>query len=75
VAQRNTISRIASRIDGLTERIGPNRRLITIVGYDEAECRGRLKEIAAAGGQTGRVRFIITGVPRADRFGRGAVNR
>jgi hypothetical protein len=67
MAQRNTISRIASRIDGLTERMAPNRRLLTIVGYDEAECRGRLKEIQAAGGQTGRVRFIITGVPRCNR--------
>jgi hypothetical protein len=67
MAARNTINRITSRIDELTERLTPNRGLITIGGCDEAECRRQLKEIEAAGRLAGRqVRFIITGVPRAD---------
>jgi hypothetical protein len=36
---RNTISRITSRIDGLAERLTPNRGPITIVGGDEARVR------------------------------------
>jgi hypothetical protein len=68
---RNTISRITSRIDELAERLTPNRGLITIVVGDDAECRARLKEIEAAGELAGRdVRFIITGVKRAESFGR-----
>jgi hypothetical protein len=67
MAPRNTISRLASRIDELTERLTPNRGLITIVGYDTAACQARLKELEAAGQLAGRrVRFITTGVPRAD---------
>jgi hypothetical protein len=69
MAPRNTISRITSRIDELTERRPP--KLITIVGGDKAECRKRLAEIEAAGELAGRdVRFIITGVKRAQSFGR-----
>ena len=67
---RNTISRITSRIDDLTERLTPE--LITIVGGDEAECQRRLEEMKAAGELAGRrVRFILTGVKRAESFGRG----
>jgi hypothetical protein len=63
---RNTIGRITSRIDDLTERLAPRR--ITIVGADEAECRKQLTEIEAAGGLVGRdVLIIKTGVPRAWR--------
>jgi hypothetical protein len=69
MAARNTISRITSRIEDLAERL-PNRRLTTIVGGNEAECRRRLKEIEAAGEQVEHVRFIVTGVPRAERAGR-----
>jgi hypothetical protein len=46
MAPRNTISRITSRIDELTERLTPE--LITIVGADKAECQRRLKEMEAA---------------------------
>jgi hypothetical protein len=70
MAPRNTISRLTSRIDELTERLAPNGGLTTIVGGDEAECRTRLKEIGAAGGLTDRVRLIITGVKRAESFGK-----
>jgi hypothetical protein len=67
MAPRNTISRLTSRIDELTERLTPNRGLITIIGGNEAGCRRRLEEIDAAGERAGRhVRFIITGVERAD---------
>ena len=70
MAPRNTISRITSRIDDLTERLTPE--LITIVGGDEAECQRRLEEIEAAGKVAGRrVRFILTGVKRSETFGRG----
>ena len=65
MAARNTISRLTSRIEDLAERLLPDRGLITIVGGDKAECRKRLKEIEAAGKETGRVRFIVTGVKRA----------
>jgi hypothetical protein len=64
MAPRNTISRLTSRIDDLTQRLAPNRGLTTIVGGDEAECRRRLQEIQAAGQRMERVRFIITGVVR-----------
>ena len=73
MAPRNTISRLTSRIDDLAERLTPGRGLITIVGGDEAECRRRLKAIEATGEQIGRVRFIVTGVPRAERYGSGWV--
>jgi hypothetical protein len=65
MAPRNTISRLTSRIDDLAQRLAPNRGLTTVVGGDRAECRRRLQEIEAAGKQTGRVRFIVTGVQRA----------
>ena len=72
MAPRNTISRITSRIDELTERLTPGRGLITIVGADRAECQMRLEEIEAAGELAGRrVRFIMTGVKRSESFGRG----
>jgi hypothetical protein len=67
MAPRNTISRLTSRIDELTERLTPERGLITIIGGNEAGCRRQLEEIEAAGKRAGRhVRFIITGVERAD---------
>ena len=66
MAARNTISRLTSRIDDLTERRLPRRGPVTIVGGDEAECGRRLQEIEAAGEQIGHVRFIVTGVPRAE---------
>jgi hypothetical protein len=47
-----------------------NGGLTTIVGGDQAECRRRLQEIKAAGEVAGRVRFIITGVKRAESFGK-----
>jgi hypothetical protein len=70
MAARNTISRLTSRIDDLAQRLAPNRGLTTIVGGDREECRTRLKEIEAAGGLSDRVRFIITGVKRAENFGK-----
>jgi hypothetical protein len=66
MAARNTISRLTSRIDDLTERLTPSRGPNTIVGGNEAECQARLQEIEAAGRVTGRVRFIVTGVERAE---------
>ena len=72
MAPRNTINRITSRIDGLTKRRPP--KLITIVGGDEAECRAQLEEMKASGKPMGRVRFIITGVRRTQRLGRGRVD-
>ena len=66
MAARNTISRLTSRIDDLAERRLPRRGPVTIVGGDEAECRRRLQEIEAAGEQIGHVRFIVTGVTRAE---------
>ena len=71
MAPRNTISKLTSRIDDLTERLAP-KGLTTIVGGDAAECRRRLKEIETAGGVTGRVRFIVTGVRRADGYRSGS---
>jgi hypothetical protein len=68
MAPRNTISRLTSRIDELTERLTPNRGLVDIIGSDRAACQARLEELEAAGQLAGRrVRFITTGVPRADR--------
>jgi hypothetical protein len=65
MATRNTISRITSRIDELTERHTPSRAPILIAVCDEAEYRVKLREIEAAGGLSGRrVIFIRTGVPR-----------
>ena len=62
---RNTISRITSRIDDLTERLASSRGLLTIVGADHAECHRQLTEIEAASGLAGRdVLIIVTGVPR-----------
>jgi hypothetical protein len=67
MAPRNTISRLTSRIDELTERLTPSPGWITIVGGDQAECRAQLEEIEAAGELAGRqVRFIMTGVRRAE---------
>ena len=70
MAARNTISRLTSRIDELTQRLAPISGLITIVGGDRDECRRRLQEIEAAGGLRDRVRFIMTGVPRANGWNR-----
>jgi hypothetical protein len=53
MAPRNTISRITSRIDHLTERLTPEPELITLVVADKAECQRRLEEMKAMG----RVRF------------------
>jgi hypothetical protein len=69
---RNTISRLTSRIEDLTERHLPRRGPLTIVGADEAECRRRLEEFEAGGQLTGRVRFIMTGVPRPDGYRSGS---
>ena len=67
MATRNTISRITSRIDELTERLTPSGGPIIIAVRDEAEHRARLREIEAAGGPSGRrIIFIRTGVPRRD---------
>ena len=65
MAPRNTISRLTSRIEDLAERRLPRRGPVTIVGGDEAECRAQLEEMEAAGRLAGRVRFIVTGVLRA----------
>ena len=70
MAPRNTISQLTSRIDDLAQRLAPNRGLTTVVGGDRAECRRRLREIEAAGGLSDQVRFVITGVKRAESFGR-----
>ena len=72
MAARNTISRLTSRIEDLAERRLPRRGPVTIVGADEAECRTRLKEIEAAGQRPAHVRFIMTGVPRSDRYRSGS---
>ena len=69
MAARNTINRLTSRIEDLAERRLPRRGPLTIVGADEAECRARLKEIEATGQRPARVRFIMTGVPRSNRYG------
>jgi hypothetical protein len=45
MATRNTISRITSRIDDLTERYTPSRVPIMIAVRDEAEYRAKLREI------------------------------
>ena len=72
MAARNTISRLTSRIEDLAERRLPRRGPLTIVGADEAECRKRLEEIKATGELPARVRFIVTGVPRSDRYRSGS---
>ena len=69
MAARNTITRLTSRIEDLAERRLPRRGPLIIVGTDEAECRARLKEIEGAGQRPARVRFIMTGVPRSNRYG------
>jgi hypothetical protein len=67
MATRNTISRITSRIDELTERHTPSRAPILIAVRDEAEYRAKLREIEAAWGPSARqVIFIRTNVPRKD---------
>jgi hypothetical protein len=63
MATRNTISRITSRIDELTERHAPSGAPILIAVRDEADFRAKLREIEAA---WGRVIFIRTNVPRKD---------
>jgi len=69
MATRNTISRITSRIDELTERRTPSGAPILIAVCDDAEYRTKLREIEAAGGLSGRrVIFIRTGVPRSAKF-------
>ena len=42
-----------------------------IVGADKAECRKRLEEILATGEQPAHVRFLMTGVPRSERYRSG----
>jgi hypothetical protein len=67
MATRNTISRITSRIDELTERHAPSVAPILIAVRDEADYRVRLREIGATWGPSGRrVIFIRTNVPRKD---------
>ena len=71
MAARNTISRLTSRIEDLAERRLPRQGPVNIVGADEAECRKRLEELEAAGQRPAQVRFIMTGVPRSDRYRSG----
>jgi hypothetical protein len=71
MAARNTISRLTSRIEDLAERRLPRRGPVTIVGADEAECRKRLEDILATGEQPAHVRFLMTGVPRSERYRSG----
>jgi hypothetical protein len=68
MAARNTISRLTSRIEDLAERRLPRQGPVNIVGADEAECRKHLEELEAAGQRPAHVRFIMTGVPRSDRY-------
>jgi hypothetical protein len=68
---RNTISRLTSRIEDLAERRLPRGGWVNIVGADAAECRKRLEELEATGQRPARVRFIMTGVPRSDRYRSG----
>ena len=58
---RNTISRITSRIDELTERRPPEP--LTIVSAENADCARRQIEKLKA---MGRTRFMINHVPRAN---------
>ena len=58
MAPRNTISRLTSRIDDLTERL-PSRKRTMICGGRDAECREKLEEMRAAGKPIGRVLFVI----------------
>ena len=58
MAPRNTISRLTSRIDDLTERL-PSRKRTTVSGGSDAECREKLEAMRATGKPIGRVRFII----------------
>ena len=55
---RHTISRLASRIEDLTEQL-PSRKRTLICGGSDAECRAKLEAMRAAGKPIGRVRFII----------------
>ena len=68
---RQTITRLTSRIEDLAERRTPRRGPLIIVGADKAECRKRLEEILATGEQPAHVRFIMTGVPRSERYRSG----
>ena len=59
MAPRNTISRLTSRIDDLTERL-PSRKRTMICGGSDAECREKLEAMRAAGHPVGRhILFII----------------
>ena len=59
MAPRNTISRLTSRIDDLTERL-PSRKRTMICGGSDAECREKLEAMRAAGQPIGRrVLFVI----------------
>ena len=58
MAPRNTISRLTSRIDDLTERL-PDRKWTLICGGSDAECQAKLEEMRAAGKPIGRVLFVI----------------
>ena len=62
---------LTSRIEDLAERRTPRRGPLIIVGADKAECRKRLEEILATGEQPAHVRFLMTGVPRSDRYRSG----
>lgn len=55
---RQTITRLTSRIDDLTERL-PNRKRTLIAGGSTEECRARLEEMRVAGKPIGRVLFVI----------------
>jgi hypothetical protein len=61
---------IVACLEDLAERRLPRRGPVNIVGADEAECRKHLEEIEAAGQRPAHVRFIMTGVPRSENFGR-----
>jgi hypothetical protein len=58
---RNTISRITSRIDELTEQ--RPQELLTIVSAENDECARRQIEKLQA---MGRTRFLISGLRRAN---------
>ena len=59
MAPRNTITRLTSRIDDLTERL-PDRKRTMICGGSDAECREKLEAMRAAGQPIGRrILFVI----------------
>jgi hypothetical protein len=64
MATRNTISRITSRIDDLTERLTPDREPITIIRTLGENPMLRAANIGSTAQR--RVMVINTGVPRGD---------